>query len=489
LHQYKKTTLPFMINELSYQKILILLLFAGLIITLVVWIRNYIHQRVEILTAERLALALKVKEKAHRIQSQYDIDSIVHTHQGPKKKSKKYQKVTVLFADIQGFTRIVEQLNPEMLIDELDQFFLHFDEIVEKYGIEKIKTIGDAYMCAGGLPLKNSTNPIEVVLAAIEMQQFMDEMRRIKMIEHKEYWELRIGIQTGPVISGMIGRKKISFDIWGDTVNIASRMESSGTAGKINISGTTWQLVKEFFEAEYRGKMPVKYKGETDMYFIKGIIPKLSVDGEGRQPNELFRTRLQLIRFGDMEEAVLNRLENELSHELSYHNMKHTIDVVTQAELIGRGEQISEEEMLLIKSAALFHDTGYLIDYENHEENSIELSREVLGMYGFLDDQIEEISQLINVTRKNATPRSHLEAIIKDADLDYLGRSDFIPVSQNLYKELQTFNGKMSLEKWNKKQINFIANHKYYTNTAKTLREEEKEHQLQTLRELLNNQP
>ncbi len=471
-----------------YLNIFLIILVVTIIITLAFWIRNYISQRVEILTAERLALALKVKEKAHRIQAQYDIESIVHTHQGPKKKSQKYQKVTVLFADIQGFTRIVEQLNPEMLIDELDQFFLHFDEIVEKYDIEKIKTIGDAYMCAGGLPLKNSTNPIEVVLAAMEMQQVMEEMRRIKLIEQKEYWELRIGIHTGPVISGMIGRKKISFDIWGDTVNIASRMESSGTAGEINISGTTWQLVKEFFVAEYRGKMPVKYKGETDMYYVRGIIPELSKDGLGNHPNELFHTRLQHIRFGDMEEAVLNRLENELSDNLTYHNMKHTVDVVTQVEIIGLGEKISEAEMLLIKSAALFHDAGFLIDSENHEENSIELAREVLQMYGFDDEQITEIAKLINVTRKDAKPHNHLEAIIKDADLDYLGRSDFIPVSESLYHEIQTFHEKMSLQDWTKKQINFISSHKYYTNTARNLRQVNKEKQLNALRELLNTQ-
>lgn len=462
---------------------------ALMIILLVFWIRRYIQTRVEILTAERVALAMKVKEKAHRIQGQYDSDSIVYTHQGPKKKSRKYQKVTVLFADIQGFTRIVEQLNPEMLIDELDQFFLHFDAIVEKYGIEKIKTIGDAYMCAGGLPVKNSTNPIEVVLAAIEMQNYMNQLREVKMLEHREYWELRIGIHTGPVISGMVGRKKISFDIWGDTVNIASRMESSGIAGEINISGTTWQLVNEFFVGEYRGKMPVKYKGETDMYFVRGILPELSLDGEGKQPNELFRIRLQHIRFTDMEEAVLNRLENELPDELTYHNMKHTVDVVTQVEIIGRGERIGEEEMLLLKTAALFHDTGFLVEKDHHEDYSIDLAREVMQLYGFLDEQIEEVCQLINVTRPEAEPRNHLEAILKDADLDYLGRSDFLPVSNNLYNEVQQLNGSLSKSEWNKKQIHFISGHKYYTNTAKKLRQVKKEKQLKGLRDLDGEKP
>jgi predicted metal-dependent HD superfamily phosphohydrolase len=287
----------------------------------------------------------------------------------------------------------------------------------------------------------------------------------------------------------MVGRKKISFDIWGDTVNIASRMESSGMPGEINISGTTWQLVKEFFESQYRGKMPIKYKGETDMYFIKGIIPELSVDGEGKKPNELFKIKLQHIRFGDVEESVLNRLENELSEEFTYHNVKHTIDVVTQVEIIGRGEGVNEEEMLLLKTAALLHDSGFLVSYKNHEHYSMELAKEILQMYGYSDDQIEEINRLINVTRKEALPSNHLEAILKDADLDYLGRPDFIPISQNLYKEIQTFNGKMSLKEWNKKQINFIANHKYYTNTAKKLRQVKKEQQLMALKELLKEQP
>ncbi len=264
-------------------------------------------------------------------------------------------------------------------------------------------------------------------------------------------------------------------------------MESSGIAGEVNISGTTWQLVNEFFVGEYRGKMPVKYKGETDMFFIKGIIPELSVDGAGKHPNELFKTRLQHIRFTDMEEAVLNRLENELPEELTYHNMKHTVDVVTQVEIIGKGEMVEEEEMLLLKTAALFHDTGFLIDFENHEDSSIELAREVMQLYGFLDEQVEEVCQLINVTRKESEPRNHLEAILKDADLDYLGRSDFRPVSNSLYNEFEKLTGKMSVDEWNRKQINFISGHKYYTNTAKKLRQVKKEKQLNGLRDLDND--
>ncbi len=447
-------------------------------------IRKYIFRKVETLTKERVTLALKIKEETRKIKAQNETDPNINTYLDPKVKSKKYARVTVLFADIQGFTRIVEQLNPEALIDELDNFFIHFDEVVEKNGIEKIKTIGDAYMCAGGIPNKNRTNPIEVVLAALEMQQYMNERRQLKTINHEDYWELRMGIHTGPVISGMVGRKKISFDIWGDTVNIASRMESSGVAGEINITGITWQQVKGFFEAEYRGKMPIKYKGEIDMFFIKGILPQLSEDGKGQKPNELFKIRLQYIRYADLEEAILNRLENELPAHLSYHNYSHTIDVVTQAEIIGRGEKISEEEMLLLKTAALFHDTGFLIDYSNHEDNSINLAREILPAYKYNPEQIDQICDLINVTRSGNKPKNHLEALMSDADLDYLGRSDYIPVSENLYKELNACNGKITLSQWNQQQIEFISNHRYYTKTAMELRQVNKEKQLEVLRQM-----
>ena len=185
----------------------------------------------------------------------------------------KYNFVTVLFSDIQGFTKIAEETNPEVLIDELDKFFFYFDSVVEKFGIEKIKTIGDAYMCAGGIPEKNRTNPVEVILAALEMKEYMNRLKETSELEGMKFWDIRIGIHTGTVVAGVVGQKKLSYDIWGDTVNTASRMESSGEAGKINISGTTYEFVKEFFTCEYRGKMPVKYKGELEMYFVNGIIP------------------------------------------------------------------------------------------------------------------------------------------------------------------------------------------------------------------------
>ena len=431
---------------------------------------------------------LRIKEKLFFVQNKPEAEQVI-IYGG--KRHHKYKKVTVLFADIQGFTRIVEHMNPELLIDELDKFFFHFDEVVEKYGIEKIKTIGDAYMCAGGLPEKNRTNPVEVVMAAIEMQQYMKKAKHVIINGDDDmgFWELRIGVHTGPVISGVIGQKKLSFDIWGDTVNIASRMESSGVAGEINITGVTYQLTKEFFINEYRGKMPVKYKGETDMYFVKGIKPELSVNGEGEQPNEKFFIRLQLIRYNDLEEFVLNKLETELPANMFYHNVGHTRDVITRVEILGRSEKVSDEELLVLKTAALLHDVGFIIGYQDHEDNSIGFAKELLPKYKYSGYQIDKIVELIDVTRVDAKPENLIEEIMKDADLDYLGRSDFVPVSENLYKELTSNGVPLSIEAWNKMQYEFISNHTFYTESAKNLRQVNKEGQLEKLKELVVDYP
>ena len=184
-------------------------------------------------------------------------------------EAKQFSEVTVMFTDFEDFTKISERLTPPELVEEIHSCFTAFDSIISKHNIEKIKTIGDSYMCAGGLPVANTTHAIDVVSAALEIQQFMQEHLRQRINAGKETFDLRIGIHTGPVVAGIVGIKKFAYDIWGDTVNIASRMESSGEAGKINISGATYELVMDRFNCSYRGKIPAKNKGEIDMYFVE----------------------------------------------------------------------------------------------------------------------------------------------------------------------------------------------------------------------------
>ncbi len=395
-----------------------------------------------------------------------------------KATSSKFKMVTVLFADIQGFTKIAEQMNPDKLIDELDRFYFHFDTVVGKYNIEKIKTIGDAYMAAGGIPVKNRTNPVEVVLAALEMQHYMHELKKTKT----DIWDLRIGIHTGSVIAGVVGQKKFSYDIWGDAVNTASRMESSGEIGKVNVSTTTHELVKDFFDCEYRGKMPVKYKGDIEMYFVIGLKDEFLLENK-TGPNERFRTRIQLLRLLDLEEYILQRLDKELPENLFFHNTEHTAHVYTQVELLGRGEHVSEEDLLMLRTAALLHDTGYIDKFDEHEERSVELAREILPVYRYSDEQVDRVCDLILSTRLPFQPAGLLEKIMADANLDHLGRVDFLIQSDKLFQEYRV-RGKIKTKKdWNQYQIDFIEKHDFFTEIADKLREVTKEQQIENIRQ------
>jgi adenylate cyclase len=183
-------------------------------------------------------------------------------------KPRYYESVSVLFTDFKGFSSIAGKLSPQELVSELNEYFMAFDEIITTCNLEKIKTIGDAYMCAGGIPSANQTHALDTVNAALAMQSYMKKKSEERRSKGMTGWELRIGIHTGPIVSGVVGKKKYAYDIWGDTVNIASRMESNGEPGKVNISASTHDMIKSRFQCEYRGKISAKNIGEIDMYFV-----------------------------------------------------------------------------------------------------------------------------------------------------------------------------------------------------------------------------
>ena len=196
------------------------------------------------------AVATELKQKGHATPEHYDA-------------------ATVVFTDFEGFTKIASSLSPTEIINELNECFLKFDEIAERHNLEKIKTMGDAYMCAGGLPVKNNTHPSDAVLAAKEIMAFVEERNNKLAAEGKPIWPIRIGIHTGELVAGVVGSKKFAYDIWGDTVNVASRMESNAGVGQINISAATYKLVGDKFHCRYRGKIEVKNKGELGMYIVE----------------------------------------------------------------------------------------------------------------------------------------------------------------------------------------------------------------------------
>jgi class 3 adenylate cyclase len=194
---------------------------------------------------------------------------------------KYFEDVTILFADIVGFTLSTEKLAADELVAMLHDYFTAFDKIVARYRLEKMKTIGDAYMCISGLPVRNPSHPVDTVMAAFEMLRAVQERERA---DRPAQWKVRIGIHTGPVIAGVVGINKFAFDIWGDTVNYSSRMESSSQANRINLSERTYSRVKDFFDCEYRGKVLTKEKRELDMYFANGILPALLNGSEAVPP-------------------------------------------------------------------------------------------------------------------------------------------------------------------------------------------------------------
>ncbi len=200
---------------------------------------------------------------------------------------KHFEDVTIIFTDFVGFTLSTEKLAAEDLVYILHDYFTAFDEIIARYRLEKLKTIGDSYMCVGGMPVRKPTHAVDAVMAAFEMVRAVQELDQAEGAVH---WTVRIGIHTGSVVAGVVGIQKFAFDIWGDAVNYASRMESSGAPNRINLSERTFSRVKDFFECEHRGKVMTKDKKELDMYFVNGIVPKL-VDDPTKCPPPAFLRR------------------------------------------------------------------------------------------------------------------------------------------------------------------------------------------------------
>ncbi len=452
-----------------------------------------LNERIEVLNKLNNELAEQNRELREENDNNNELLSFL-PHNAKKqinmkggRSSLRYKMVTVLYSEVKGFAKLSEVRDTEALIDELDDFFIQFDEVVESHNIQKVRSIGDSYMSAGGIPQKNRTNPIEVIKAALVMQEYLKKMQTESKKNNRKIWNLTFGVHSGPVTAMVSGKRRKSYDIKGDTVNIASRIESACEIGEISISDITYELVKEFFVCEYSSKMPVKYKGDISVYQIKGFRPELSLGGKGKVANEKFNTRFQTIKFEDLNDYVLDRLERELPKHLYYHDFKHTIDVTIGVEIIGSGEMVSDEEMVLLKTAALFHDFGQIKGAYEHEARGCVIAREVLPEWGYSEEQITEITEIIMATKLPPKPKNLLQKIICDADLDYLGRRDMVPVSDTLYRELKVQGIIGSFNDWNKLQIKFLSMHQFFTDTAKMLRQINKEKQINRIKALITN--
>ena len=305
------------------------------------------------------------------------------------------------------------------------------------------------------------------VPAALEMQAYMNRLKETSELQGMKYWDIRIGIHTGTVVAGVVGQKKLSYDIWGDTVNTASRMESSGEAGKINISGTTYEFVKDFFTCEYRGKMPVKYKGELEMYFVNGIVPELR-DNDG-SPNRQFFLKIQTIKLQDIEEIIIKLFDDEASPNLYFHNAALVKSISNLTELLATAEKLPGDDFIPLKLASLFLLTGYIYDYEKPMDASIRLVEEMLPKYSFSREEIDSTVKLIrnSYSQKYETVS---DRILHDAFFDYLGRVDYLKLAEKLLRERTEYGKHAENRNWMEIQRKLLSEHEFLTKTARILR-------------------
>lgn len=233
----------------------------------IIWLAIVLYRRNKYVRATNKIISTEKERSDNLLLNILPKDTAQELKDKGRVQAKRFESVTILFTDFAGFTRYAEHLPPEDVVTAIDFYFSKFDDIIEKYGLEKIKTVGDAYMCAGGLPVPTKDHAYKVLLAAIEIMNFVNEVKA----ESKDpltQFDIRIGINTGPVVAGVVGSKKFAYDIWGDSVNIASRMESNSKPGRINISENTYLLVKDKINCKFRGNIEVKNRGDLKMYFV-----------------------------------------------------------------------------------------------------------------------------------------------------------------------------------------------------------------------------
>jgi predicted metal-dependent HD superfamily phosphohydrolase len=316
----------------------------------------------------------------------------------------------------------------------------------------------------------------------------MDAKKFEAIANHKDYWEIRLGINTGPVTAGIIGSLKMAYDVWGSAVNQAQRMEMLGQAGAVTISEATFKLVEPYFECVHRGKAQMKSKVILDMYEVLRIKPELSLNGEGLKPNDLFYEIVGLhhyssIKYYTAENELIQLLAQELPQDLSYHTLAHTKDVVKAVERIALLEGVRDEGLFLLKSAALFHDAGFVKQYEHNEPIGAAMAEAMLPKYGYNEQHIKTIKELIYVTQIPHKPVNKLQEIMCDADLDYLGTDTFEETANKLKIELMAKGKIHSDREWDQMQITFLKQHKYFTQTAILTREKKKKEHLKVIKQ------
>jgi len=370
-------------------------------------------------------------------------------------KPQIQENVSIMFCDLVGFTQISSKLDPEFLISELNDIYGYFDELCSKYKCSRIKTIGDAYMAATGIHHFDPLHADKLVKLGLEFIRFLEK----RNVSAQQEWKCRIGIHSGSVIAGIIGKTRFIYDIFGHDVNIAARVESNGLEMHVTISESTKGLIREKFEFINMGSVKLKGAEAMELYAIATTF-----------------NRLEKVR-----EFAEEQLKNHLPEGLFYHNLDHTLDVLHAADEISYFEKISREERELLLTAVWFHDLGFLYTIKGHEEVSCQLAAEHLPQFQYSAAEVEVILGLIRATQIPQSPQNKLEEIIADADLDYLGRADFWIIGKKLFEELKYQKVIQTEKNWNDLQIDFLNSHRYFTETSIQKRKPQKVAHLQQL--------
>lgn len=389
---------------------------------------------------------------------------------------KRVENGVVLFTDFVKFSQKASKIKPLQLLKKLEHYFTQFDEIIGRYKLEKIKTIGDSYMVIGGVTEENNQPAIRACLAALEIRNFMLNEKSIAEAMNHDFWEIRIGIHMGPLVAGIIGSKKFSFDVWGDSVNIASRAEQSANENNIVITEKIQNEIQEYFEFTNLGKIEIKTRGgKIEMFTLNKLKNEYSLYKEGKVANDQIRNICELsnVDFDHMRKDLLNKLKASLPEEVVYHDLAHTLNVEKAALRFAKLEGLDEEETMILQTAVLYHDAGFIVSNVDNEKFAINLAKTNLSKFGYTDFQIDEIIKIIDSTKKISqnTP-DLLSKIMCDADHDYFGRADYYIVSKKLREENENYGKIMSDKEWIIYQLNYLENiHEYKTETAKNIRQ------------------
>ena len=401
-----------------------------------------------------------------------------------KLKPKRVENGIILFTDFVDFSLKSKHLRPMELLEKLEYYFNKFDEICYRFNIEKIKTIGDSYMAIAGVT-ENLPHPaIRMCLAADEMRNLMLTDKEVSKAMNKDFWEIRIGIHAGPLVAGIIGRNKLSYDVWGDSVNIASRTEQNSLPGEITITEELKSQIEDYFEIEHKGPVAINKRG-GEMHLHQ--LGKLKKEYQLTKNTSASRTLRELcglnaMDFHQMKKDIENRLKSLLPENLIYHDVNHTKSVEKSAIQIAKLEGISEYETRLLRTAIWYHDSGFIAQYEHNEDFAVQMLRNNLPKFGYSTLEIDTIAKIVESTKHTVEPKTKLEMIMCDADLDYLGREDYWETSKSLRKEMENNKVYYTDLEWIDIQLTYLTEiHQYYTDTSRNLRESQKQQRINEL--------